>query len=96
MNYVDMGRLKPEERLALFVQHAEVLRQLINSAGWKLYAEALQVDENAAFDAMKKARTGDDAMRAATAYTTIKIARELPYNQLVEYEKQIRTFDSKK
>jgi hypothetical protein len=69
--------LPVEEKAKLYGKIADQFNSLISHPGWAAFEAYLKLDSDAAFADMTKARSGDAALVAMTAFTTIERIRKL-------------------
>lgn len=79
-----MSNQNPEKPSEWIQHHDSTIRQLENlmkMEGWEILVKYMRHEALTAFTEMQKAVTGDMAMKAATAFTTINTMIDFPEKQ---------------
>lgn len=65
------------------------MEEMVRTSGWKEFEAFLQREEDAAFADMRKARTGDAALAASTAFHILRTVREMPATEMRKAAEQV-------
>lgn len=61
--------------VTLQAKYAENLNNLVKSSGWEMFDQYMKSEEERLLSEMPRVKTGDDALRVLSAYSTAKAMR---------------------
>lgn len=90
---VDETGLNREQSLARHRKVANEMRMLMELDGWKYLHNKMQQDMAAALAAMRDAKTGDESLKACTAYTILEAYTNLPEIAVTQSLQRIKSIE---